>query len=559
MSIYLRRSKLPVLIMIWFLSFFSCINNLIAPTTGTIQGQVTNATGDTPITGANVSTTPPTSAVSTDAQGKYTISDVSPGQYTVTASKGGYNPASVAVTVAAGQTTTADMHLGNIVAIPPAPVISNATPDSAGVTVSWNTVNGATSYNLYYAAGTTVTLSSGTKVTGVVSPYLLTGLTNGKQYVFAVSAVNSAGESVLSTIVTATPQGPIPLAPVVSNAVAGDSSATVSWNTVTGATSYNLYYKAGTTVDKATSTRITGVASPKIVTGLANGTQYAFAVSAVNSAGESGLSGCVLVNTPSLPRITISAIGSINAGTYKNVIGKIDADTMITAVSYSITTASGSAASGINVTGPTAPLTSKTMNFTATNPIRINVAASAINGSYKLVISATAGATAEASFDFTVGGGTGTPVTTTTITIGSYANATVGSSVDLDAGTVMLAAAATQSGSGVDIVGTYSPSQSAYRVFNPVYAKNSSNITAFAGWVNPNATQMHKVTGVIFASITTKEQIQPLFNAAQVVDNVSCAAGDVLVVKTDLNAYVLVQITSFDANTSGTANIKSDR
>jgi hypothetical protein len=265
------------------------------------------------------------------------------------------------------------------------------------------------------------------------------------------------------------------------------------------------------------------------------------------------MNGCGLVNPTSAPTITISAIGSIDAGTYKNVLGKIEASEAITSVKYSITTSTGGVASGITVTGPSSS-TEKTMNFTATNPIVITVAASAAAGNYKLVISATAGATADASFDFTVGGG-GTPVTTATITLGSYDNATTGSSVDLDAGTVMLASAATASGSGVDIVGTYSPSQSAYRVFNPVYAKNSSNITAFAGWVSPNATQFHKVTAT-FASVTTKEQIQALFNAASAVSNVSCAAGDVLVVLTDLGAYVLVEITSFTANATGTASIK---
>jgi len=100
------------LVLLCSLFIFSCMkSNPTAPTTGTIQGQVTNATGDTAIVGAIVTTSPATSSVSTNAQGNYTIMNVTPGQYTVTAAKGGYNDGSVSISVAAGQTTTADIHL----------------------------------------------------------------------------------------------------------------------------------------------------------------------------------------------------------------------------------------------------------------------------------------------------------------------------------------------------------------------------------------------------------------------------------------------------------------
>jgi uncharacterized protein (TIGR02145 family) len=123
MSICLQKSLLSVSIIICFLSFQGCNNNPATPITGTIQGRIMNATGDTLIVDASVSTTPPTSAVNTDAQGKYTIKSVSVGQYTVAASKGGYNPGSVAVTVAAGQTATADIYLEINGTIPSAPII----------------------------------------------------------------------------------------------------------------------------------------------------------------------------------------------------------------------------------------------------------------------------------------------------------------------------------------------------------------------------------------------------------------------------------------------------
>jgi uncharacterized protein (TIGR02145 family) len=91
--------------------------------------------------------------------------------------------------------------------------------------------------------------------------------------------------------------------PVITSAIAGDSSVIVSWRTSAGATSYNLYFKDGATVDKSSGTMFTGVTSPTLVTGLTSGTQYVFAVSAVNADGESNLSN-MMTATPKVSAIT---------------------------------------------------------------------------------------------------------------------------------------------------------------------------------------------------------------------------------------------------------------
>jgi hypothetical protein len=96
------------------------------------------------------------------------------------------------------------------------------------------------------------------------------------------------------------PVAPIkPAAPVLAAVTVSDASATVTWNAVSGAASYNLYYAIGATVDK-TGTKVAGATSPKTVTGLTNGSPYAFAVTAVNSAGESDVSN-VMTQTPQVP------------------------------------------------------------------------------------------------------------------------------------------------------------------------------------------------------------------------------------------------------------------
>ncbi|MDD5672711.1 MAG: putative Ig domain-containing protein [Chitinivibrionales bacterium] len=82
----------------------------------------------------------------------------------------------------------------------------------------------------------------------------------------------------------------IPAVPVIAGVTAGNKSVRVSWASVPNATSYNLYYQAGSSVVKGTATVITGATTPQAVNALTNGTQYAFAVTAVNTSGESNLS-----------------------------------------------------------------------------------------------------------------------------------------------------------------------------------------------------------------------------------------------------------------------------
>lgn len=86
------------------------------------------------------------------------------------------------------------------------------------------------------------------------------------------------------------PAPTVPAAPA-GLTVSGTSSSSVSlaWNTVSGATGYNVY-RNGTKV-----TAVTGTSA--IVTGLAASTSYSFQVTAVNSAGESVKSGAVTGTT----------------------------------------------------------------------------------------------------------------------------------------------------------------------------------------------------------------------------------------------------------------------
>lgn len=178
--------------------------------------------------------------------------------------------------------------------IPAAPTGVTATGGTKQVTVSWPAVADATSYNLYWSTTTAVTTANGTKISGVTSPAVQAGLADNTTYYYIVTAQNSAGESAASVQVAATtlaansPPPTIPSAPTGITATGGDTQVTLSWTAVTGASSYNIYWSTTSGVTTSTGTRIAGVSSPYVQTGLGAGTTYFYIVTAVNGAGESG-------------------------------------------------------------------------------------------------------------------------------------------------------------------------------------------------------------------------------------------------------------------------------
>ncbi|MBF0339879.1 MAG: SUMF1/EgtB/PvdO family nonheme iron enzyme [Magnetococcales bacterium] len=108
-------------------------------------------------------------------------------------------------------TSAADAYIRSITM----PKSVTVSPSGSGqATVTWNAVDGATSYNLYLATETGVSASNyitkanGRQITGVTSPYTVTGLTNGAQYFVAVASVTPVGESVASLEVKATMSTP---------------------------------------------------------------------------------------------------------------------------------------------------------------------------------------------------------------------------------------------------------------------------------------------------------------------------------------------------------------
>ena len=78
---------------------------------GGIQGTVFDFESKAPLSGASVTTSPPTSALFTDENGRFGIDEVPEGNYTISATRPGYQPNSVTVSVRENRTTQAAIFL----------------------------------------------------------------------------------------------------------------------------------------------------------------------------------------------------------------------------------------------------------------------------------------------------------------------------------------------------------------------------------------------------------------------------------------------------------------
>ena len=111
-----------------------------------------------------------------------------------------------------------------------APTGLTATPLTTSVTLSWNSSNGASSYNIYWSYSLPVTTGSN-KIANVTSPYVHENLFSNTTYYYAVSAVVPTGlESDLSApISTTTLSGGATLTSSVSLDLQFPYVLTLSW------------------------------------------------------------------------------------------------------------------------------------------------------------------------------------------------------------------------------------------------------------------------------------------------------------------------------------------
>ena len=189
--------------------------------------------------------------------------------------------------------------------------------------ITWNSVSGATQYKVYWSTSPGVSKSSNSLTPTTTTDYGHTGVVAGNTYYYRVTAVNGSGESGLSSEVSAYVTPPIPSTPTGVSAVyqASNSRNYITWNSVSGATQYKVYWSTSPGVSKSSNSLTPTTTTDYGHTGVVAGNTYYYRVTAVNGSGESGLSSEVSAYvTPPIPSTPTGVSAVYQASNSRNYI-----------------------------------------------------------------------------------------------------------------------------------------------------------------------------------------------------------------------------------------------
>jgi len=182
--------------------------------------------------------------------------------------------------------------------VPGAPTVSSASAGNGWVSVSWSAPadggSAITGYRIYRATASGLETLYSSPV-GTATSFTDTSVANGTTYFYKVTALNAVGEGVLSNERSATPTAPatVPGAPSLNSASAGNGNVTLAWSAPasdggSAVTGYKVYRSIASGGQTFLATL--GNVSSWTDWSVANGTTYFYKVTAVNAAGEGGLS-----------------------------------------------------------------------------------------------------------------------------------------------------------------------------------------------------------------------------------------------------------------------------
>jgi len=195
--------------------------------------------------------------------------------------------------------------------VPSVPLALNATPSSQTVALAWSlpTSDGRsaiTDYKIEYALSNSTTWSVFARTASTTRTANITGLTNGTQYSFRVSAVNAVGTGTATTPVLATPVAPIiltaPTAPRSLAVYASFNGATLYWATPSSdggsrVTGYRTEYSTDGGTTWTTSDVVPVTRRSMSYSNLVGGVRHQFRVFAINAVGTS-VASSVVESTP---------------------------------------------------------------------------------------------------------------------------------------------------------------------------------------------------------------------------------------------------------------------
>ena len=180
-----------------------------------------------------------------------------------------------------------------------APQNVKAIADTVSVTVKFDAVANARSYDILF---------DNTVYNVTTTSKKFTGLQPKTSHTYAVRAKNTNNTTAYSTMQSITTLALSPAVPTNIKKTATETTATISWGAVNGATAYDIQFD-GTTY------RVSGTS--KTFTGLTAGKAYSFAVRSKNADADSAYTAQITVTTPPKAPTTISAESTDNSVTVK--------------------------------------------------------------------------------------------------------------------------------------------------------------------------------------------------------------------------------------------------
>ena len=261
---------------------------------------------------------------------------------------------------------------------PDAPTDVTAAPGDGSATISWVPpfAEGSpiTGYTVSDGVGDSCTTPDGSTTSCTV-----TGLANGTVYSFTVTATNGNGTGVASAASNPVTPSTVPDAPTGISATAANGSATVSWTApfdegaaITGYTVSDGVGDTCTTPD--------GSETSCTVTGLTDGTVYAFTVTATNANGAGPASTGSNPVTPSTVPDAPTGVSAVAGEGSATVSWTAPSDEGSTITGYTVTASTGrtctAAGTTCTITGLAAG-TAVTFTVTATNANGTGAASSA--------------------------------------------------------------------------------------------------------------------------------------------------------------------------------------